>query len=433
MKILGVPYSSNAADHYRILCPLEALQEAGLAQVTIAPVVDLPGGIQQRPVRTRTFTQMDRNQLYALFAGDVRLAQAVVRHYEEGPDASQFDITLITRRFEQSAIELIQAIRAETTRSVIYDIDDDLLGIPPSNPAYAFAGTDGNRVLAWHKHKLDVDGVPIPFHPADARTASAYTKHIRDGILSCVRAASALTVTTPELKRIYSAHNPNVYVLRNEMRLKEWLAITPIRHPGELWFGWAGSDTHLDDLKLIEKPIAEVLKRVPNAYFAVIGFPSVVEHLRSIPPDRVRTFGWMPIQEYREILAGMDVILAPSADNRINRAKSDIRVLEAYMCIRPVVGSEITYGPTIRESGAGYVAQSVGDWTRRICELLADEHLRKSMGLRGLKYAADTRTYQANVQTWFEVYQKVLTDERLRHQKRTRTTDQLDHLPVVPG
>lgn len=439
MRILGIPFSSNAVDHYRVLAPLEALQERGLAEVEIAPIVEGPHGTQMRDVRVGGLTTADLEMIAQQTGGLNDTFRAIVETYRHGPDATDFDLVLMTRRFDLVSQNLLRRMR-EAGVPVIYDIDDDLMAVPESNPAYMYAGTKGETILKWHMQQGGViPFLPVKFGqfidqskqytPSEAQeiytAASSWTKAIRSGMLQCIKMASAVTVTTPALKRLYAVHNKNIYVLRNEMRFKEWMDVPPIQHPGETWFGWSGSNTHLADLLMIEDAVIEILKTYPKSFFAVQGFANAGELLKKIKQagltHRLREFPFTSLTEYRQILAGMDVILAPSCPIRFNESKSDIRVLEAWMCVRPVVASSTTYGATLAECPeGGFVANRPKDWVRHIGRLLDDPHLRKRCGLHGLKYAADSRTYQNNVETWQDVYQKVI-DRELHNQKRTPT------------
>lgn len=447
MKVLGIPFSSNATDHYRILAPLEAMMEKGLSDVAIAPIIEGPHGIQMRGVHVGELTSGDL-EMIAMQAGGLNdVFRSVVAAYKRGMDASDFDVVVMTRQFDQTSQNLLRRC-LDNGIPVVYDMDDDLMAVPESNPAYMFAGTKGEVILKWHLQQ----GETIPFLPPkygqvldpnkeytyeeakELYTAAAnWTRTIRSGMIDCIKMASAVTVTTPALARIYAVHNKNIFVLPNQMRLKEWTDVKPIQHPGEIWFGWSGSSTHLADLLLIEDAVIEVLKNHPKAFFAIQGFANPGELLTKISKagltHRLRDFPWTSLIEYREILAGMDVVLAPSSSIRFNESKSDIRVLEAWMCVRPVVVSPTTYGETLKAcSEGGFVARTTYDWVRHIGRLLDDKHLRRRCGLHGLKYAADTRSYQVNAEKWSEVYDKVIQDEPKRQILRQREKERLQAL-----
>ncbi len=151
------------------------------------------------------------------------------------------------------------------------------------------------------------------------------------------------------------------------------------------------------------KPVIQVLQRNANARLVIVGFPEARKLFESVV-DQLVMYKWMPITEYRRVVAGFDIVLAPSAKLDFNTAKSDIRVLEAAACSRPVVASDTTYGDTIRESGCGFVAKTTQKWIKYLHRLVNNAPLRKDMGEAGNRYVLNRRTYDLNVLQWMKAY-----------------------------
>jgi glycosyltransferase involved in cell wall biosynthesis len=385
--------------------PLLNMAEQGMAEVQFQPLLQVPGGEPIRRVRVGKPSQAERTRIIEDFGyRNIQMAQNYLSMYETGPDASEFDIVVLTRRWEQEAGDLINKLKSIGV-TVIYDIDDDAFAVPRMNPAYAQWGTDGGQILRWY-HWLNKQP---PFSPETPEVARAYNRRMIDGLVRCCQLADAVTVTTEALAKVYRRYNKNGYVIPNQMSAAHWINVRPVPHPGERWFGWAGSRTHYEDLMPMTDAVQEALRRVPDSYFVLLGFPEMAEKM-GLPPERVRSFAYMPIDQYRDVLAGIEVVWAPSTDIRFNHGKSDIRCLESWMTLNPVVASEVTYGPTVRQAGGGYVAKSPKDWTNYTVKLLTDEEHRKAMALKGLEYTANERTYETQAHQWLRAY------EQVRHQ-----------------
>ena len=228
-----------------------------------------------------------------------------------------------------------------------------------------------------------------------------------------------VTVTTPALAAVYAQYNQRVKVLPNQMVPADWQAIERIAHPGELWVGWTGSGTHYDDLKLAAAGITQALERLPHAKLVLAGSPQMAHYLFSEVEQRGQaiTFPWTTLEAYRKYLASFDIVLAPSADNAFNASKSDIRVLEAGMVQRPVVGSVATYGPTIQASRGGLTARSTSDWMHAILKLANNADLRAAMAANLSSYA-NTRTYAAHAPLWHAAYTELLNDAKSNQPSR---------------
>ena len=336
---------------------------------------------------------------------DVR--ERYMRHFMAAPDGADFDMVLISRRYEAMMLDYIKALH-EHRRTIVMDMDDDPWSVDEGNPAYSAWGRKGNVVLKYYRRA----GVTPTFRPLTPAAAAGFTKKNRDGFASILRAVDAVTVTTPALAEKMRAHNPNVYVLPNQMNLEDWLVEPHPPEPGKVLFGWAGSASHKEDLLPMRPVFAEVLRRVPEAHLVIIGFPEIAPRMH-LPTDRVHYIPWGNLASYKSWLASLDVILAPSKDTPFNRCKSDIRVMEAWLCGRPVVASEATYGDTVRAAGGGFVARNTKDWIDLTAQLLRNELLRRQFGEAGMKYVIEQRTYRKNADKWEAVYQEVA--ERRAH------------------
>jgi glycosyltransferase involved in cell wall biosynthesis len=291
-------------------------------------------------------------------------------------------------------------------KPVVFDIDDDALHVPPSNPNYLQWGRDHRKIAAglmgWKGKKPAALDKPISVIAAQAR---ANLKQL----LKNIATADAVTVTTPWLKRVYSKYNKNIYVLPNWAEPEEWRHVEPKEHEG-IHIGWAGGPTHYGDLAVLAKPVIQILKEFPGARLVLCGFPKAAELLfADVPPEQILVHPFM--DEWKQNLATWDVILAPSADDKFNAGKSVIRLYEGLMATKgraAVVGTETTYGEAIRELGCGYVCGNHKNWLRALRRLIKDPVLRKTLGKTGYEKVLKRHTYAAHAREWLDVYRGIL-------------------------
>jgi glycosyltransferase involved in cell wall biosynthesis len=149
--------------------------------------------------------------------------------------------------------------------------------------------------------------------------------------------------------------------------------------------GWAGSNTHLDDIRelrgWIERPITE-----HKAKLRIMGAVGYREQFPAL--QEVETIPWLPIETYRQKLAELDIGLAPLAESEFNRCKSWLRPLELAACGVPVVASDYgEYSRLLRDSGAGLLVRKKRDWERHIDYLLRDPSVRREMSKAGRELA----------------------------------------------
>ena len=385
MRVAALPGDVGACGYYRVIAPLTAMERAGAIDEWWLPP------------RTKAKGGQDRM--------DVTRSQLV-----------GWDVAVFQRQPEERITDLMGVLQEQGTR-VVFDIDDDLFSVPSDNAAYLHWGQD------WRKLGAMIDVTDITVRPGEnertlkyeARKKAAFERleHTRknmDGLLRNIRLADLVSVTTPKLEQIYGSYRKDVVTLPNQIEPRDWedaLAHPHERDDDQVWIGWAGSKTHWPDLKIIKTPIMEVLRRHEHARLCLVGMPETAV-LFGARSSQVLTWDWMALEEYRRIVAAFDIVIAPSAPRTFNESKSDLRVLEAGLCGKPVVGSPTTYGETIRKTGCGYVAPSPGKWIRYLDKLIRNEGLRRELGERGRQYVLGNRTYDGNVWRWEQAYQKLM-------------------------
>jgi glycosyltransferase involved in cell wall biosynthesis len=251
--------------------------------------------------------------------------------------------------------------------AMIYEIDDDLWHLDPTNP----------------EAKL--------FNQPE----------IRETLQRCVSVADAVTVSTERLGQVVADYNPNVFVLPNCID-QSVLAMTRPR-PEAVTVGWAGSPTHYRDFVSVQSELTTFFRKnawvqthfVGMNYGEVIGRP----HSRNTP--------WEANLHDYLARVDFDIGIAPLQYTDFNRSKSDIKFLEYAALGIPVVASNFgPYADSIEHGVTGLLAKHPHEWTRYLRQLVNDAAMRDEIGRNAREWAA-TRTIQANAWRWNAVYQTV--------------------------
>lgn len=251
--------------------------------------------------------------------------------------------------------------------TAIYDIDDDLWNISPSNPAHAF----------WHRPEAQLI------------------------LTKLVRMADLVTTTTPALAAKLSWFNRNVAILPNMLPEEYWPeAGKELRHADPLVVGWAGSRTHAEDFRVLDGVLNRVLDRFPNVEVHLAGASQ--EWLE--PHERILHLSEVEIADYAGLIGGFDVAVAPLKVSKFNQCKSDLKVLEYSMVGLPTVATKVdSYSSFIRHGENGMLASSAKDWLSCVARLIEDSDLRRSLGASARK-AAERRTMSKNVSLYEKAY-----------------------------
>jgi len=393
MKLLGLPGRPppHACTMYRMAWPWQALDgqiEYRIAEAT----VDLP-----------TIAEYD---LLVFQRQEMPQIEQVTRI------AQQMDGGMMTSPWTAQGLGWRDVTRIEAGhhvgKKVVFDIDDDAVNIPPSNINYLQWGRDRRQIISMLQ-RMKAGGMKGDLmNERPELVAERARQHFKQ-LLANIRAADAVTVTTPSLKQVYGKYNRNVYVLPNWVVPHEWEEVQPQEHEG-IHLGWAGGPTHYSDIKVFAGSVKQILQEYPHVKLVIAGFPVARPmFFDDVPEDRIITYPFMA--EWRRNLATFDVILAPSDANKFNRGKSAIRVYEGLCATKgqaAVVGSETTYGDTIRALGCGFACKTFSDWLRALRTFIEDKDKRLAMGRRGYDGMMAGHTYEHHAGEWLATYRRVL-------------------------
>lgn len=332
---------------------------------------------------------------------------------EKGLYQKNFQLTVHQRQYGAPNLQNFRYLQTKLQIPCVYEIDDFLHGVHPESSAYYAYNLKGN-------------------------------KERFENIDSYLREANALTVTTEYLKNLYSIYNKNIYVLPNYIDFEEIFTndIRLIREikkqehikEGKIYIGWAGSNTHLPDLKVAASAIVQIIKEFPqtmlclggwDGYFRdkenVIHYPEM-NPWKDVPENRKVVVPWAKeMKDYPKMLTNFDIGIAPLEDTEFNRSKSDIKVKEYYSCGVPVIASDVEpYSKTVKNGVDGLLVQTKGsthfDWYKKIKRLVLDATLRNQMAENAQNRALEEFDMEKNVYKWADAYREIMrkNDETLR-------------------
>lgn len=264
---------------------------------------------------------------------------------------------------------LMMAGMQEAGFRVLMEADDNYLTDPPL------------RIGAWHQN---------------FKTALACDGHSFEGFRRILRFCDGTIVSTPWLADLYSRFNPDVFVCPNTVDPPDWPDNPPHQPDGVLRVGWAASDSHAFDAPLISRAL-DWCSRQPNTKVVIIG---IKPHLTGFPFPYEHV-GWTDsLDEYRQALAGIDLMLCPLKPSFWADGKSDLKALEATMAgaasvVSPVEAYRLWWDRTHTASTAKEFLKVVKHLVRHpgeVYELMCDAR----------KYVLEQRTIQQNIHKWRE-------------------------------
>lgn len=309
-----------AVDHYRILTPLEQLAANGIRAATHCGWTD---------------------------------------------DARDYAVIVGQRISRYAALPIWRRLRAN--HRLVYETDDDVWSIDPTNFAAKIA------------------------HTAD----------VIDATEQAIMAANLVTVSTEPLAEVLRRRHDNVVVLPNHISAGMLDIDRPRRD--RVTVGWAGGDSHLRDIGMVAPKLRRFFERNPAVDFHIIG--TDYREALNLPG---RHTGWFQDvwKYYRTI--DFDIGLAPLVDSVFNVSKSPIKAMEYAALGIPVIASySEPYREFVVDGETGYLVRDEHEWSKRLYELAHDAAMREEMGAKAKAHAARW-TIEDGYSRWEAAYRSLL-------------------------
>jgi glycosyltransferase involved in cell wall biosynthesis len=283
------------------------------------------------------------------------------------------DVIVYQRPDDPQTLAMALAMRDVADAPLIFEIDDNVFDVSENSPSYKY----------WY------DGSPY------RELAEMFMQNV-----------DAITTTTQELADLYSKYNKNVYVLPNCQDPEDWEGVEKKGNVDQIVIGWAGSNTHYDDLYLIRRAVKKILRNYPNVIFRVIG--TLPDFLADVPGVDLRT-DIAKIRDWPSKLAELnfDIGLAPVTDRPFNQCKSNIKWQEYAMLGIPTLASRVGEYKKIEHDETGFLAYTEDEWYYYLKRLVDEADTRKRLGDNAKQYVMTERNIQKKIGQWDGVYREV--------------------------
>ena len=213
-----------------------------------------------------------------------------------------------------------------------------------------------------------------------------FFRALQDPAQLSFRGVHAVQTTTPVLADILRDRNPEVMIFPNAVRMLP----EPVNfsQPGRvtLFFGALNREPDWRPLMPILNTLSTELGE--RLHFEVVHdqafFDSLVTpHKRFTPTCDHET--------YLRLLGGCEICFMPLADTPFNRAKSDLKFIEAGAARCAAVASETVYGNTIENGRTGLIFRNEAELREALLRLISAPDLGRALGDAARAYVARER------------------------------------------
>jgi len=277
--------------------------------------------------------------------------------------------------------------RDKSGKKVVIDVDDNFLDVLESHPLY------------------------------DKLKAGKRDKAFMTTILSF---ADVITCSTEPLKQRFRKHFKDVHnfekkivVIPNMNDVRDWNVTPAPKHEDRIVIGYAGSNSHQDDLAMLFPHLLHIMKKYPNVYFESIGSISkdMLHMFKDFPMEVMNRCDLMPaswtFKDYPQTLADMkwDIGVAPLVDNAFTRCKSHIKFMEYAMVKMPCIASRVypyfmdIGGKKVVEHGKTGLLIKPSEWSDALEDLILNQKKRIELGENAYEHVKKTWQYDESDMT----------------------------------
>lgn len=169
---------------------------------------------------------------------------------------------------------------------------------------------------------------------------------------------------------------------------------------------FSGSITHNADFQMIQPALERILEERPEVRLLLMGKLDLPEGLRKYE-DRILRKPFTDWEGLPEIIAGVDINLAPVENTVFNEAKSENKWVEAALVKVPTVASRMgPFAELIADGVTGFLA-SDGEWQEVLDRAVRDRALREKVGEQAWRYCREHCVTTQNTARFRQIYEEL--------------------------
>lgn len=223
-----------------------------------------------------------------------------------------------------------------------------------------------------------------------------YDQGVRD-MQRVLKMCDAVITTTERLAAELEKYVPNVYINRNTAS-ERMLELSEVAYEDKqkkinklvdkkVKLGYfSGSITHNDDFNLILPTVVRLMGKYKEVELHIVGILDIPKEMERFK-DRVIAHPFVEWEKLPELIASVDINLAPLEESIFNEAKSENKWVEAALVRVPTVASNFgAFGKMIRDGETGLLCNDCDEWYEKLEKIVIDSKLREEIATNAYNY-----------------------------------------------
>ena len=206
-----------------------------------------------------------------------------------------------------------------------------------------------------------------------------------------------VVTTTQTLKEELENYSSEVIINRNlaseelvrlsQETLKDYTQVS-----SKIKIGYfSGSITHNENFEMIKPAIMQILEKYPHVELHLVGYIDLPQDLKKYT-EQIIMNDYVDWKELPRLISQMDINLAPLVDSVFNRAKSEIKWLEAALVKVPTVASYLgSFEEMVKNDETGILAQP-NEWYEKLETLIENPSKRQTIAENAYHFVLENCT-----------------------------------------
>jgi 2-polyprenyl-3-methyl-5-hydroxy-6-metoxy-1,4-benzoquinol methylase len=284
-------------------------------------------------------------------------------------------------------VEPLRAIRTDSAVLSLISAEPEIQAFLPDHPKFAIL----HRPLLIGEGGLDrvkslISKGYLVVSEFDDHPVFIESRGVPLDQLLTFRAVHAVQTSTPVLAEVLAAENPEVGMFPNG--IFELPDISNFKNPDQLTL-FFGALNRSEDWA----PLMPALNEVARAVGARLSFSVVHDQafFDALDTPHKRFTPTCDYAAYMNLLGEADIAFMPLEDNVFNRAKSDLKFIEAAACRVVSLASAVVYADCIEDGKTGLIFRNAMEMRAHLLRLLAYPEASRKLGDAARHYVAQNR------------------------------------------
>jgi len=252
---------------------------------------------------------------------------------------------------------------------------------------------------AFHKYDMNYNSIARPI----------LKFFLENKIAKVIQYADSVIICNDYLEQYAQKYNHTIFRLPTVVLLDKYKREMEnfIKENNIFTIGWIGSQTTSVYILEILPAIEKFISKYPKVKFDLVGFDKNLLTKEKIKKYNLNIIKWKEEYEIKNIL-NFDIGIMPLHNNPWSKGKCGFKLVQYMSCKKPVIASPVGINCSlVKDTENGFLVKNLNEWFDAFEKLYIDERLRLQMAKNNLKKIEDEFNYTKNCQQYIQLIKNI--------------------------